>query len=179
LKRSTVADRTSRGIDSSSSHEEKFYQRGWFDLDDNKRMTVSKVTGVGKNKGTSNGGTKVPIARVVYAGKDSQGREHAAVWVSVDQATGVTGFADAMGVYKAGLKGRRTKKSSASSVSNEDVAGSSSQPESQQTIFNALHVTAKTNATQLGKSVTTKEYNDLWEKAGIMIAQTAAPRRAR
>jgi hypothetical protein len=177
LKRRTVADRRSTGIDSSSSHEENFYRRGWFDLDDNKRMKVSKVTGVGKNRGP--GTVTVPVARVVYAGTDSRGGEHGAVWVSVDQAKGVTGFADAMSVYKDRLKSRRTKKSSASSVSTEDVAESSSQPESQQTIFNALHATAKTNATQLGKSVTPKEYNALWEQAGIVIAQTAAPRRAR
>lgn len=142
-------------------------------MDDKDKMIVSKVTGEGRSAGNG-----IPVARVVYAGKDSQGREHAAVWVDAEQGRAVTGFLEAMKVYKDSLKSR--KKSTATPVSVEaPVTESSTKPKSQQAIFDGLHSAATEVASQGGKKLTKKEYNDLWEQAGVMHAQSTASWRTK
>ncbi len=169
----TVADPPSKGPDNSETRERKFYRQGWYDIDDKGEMIVSKVTGLGKSAGKG-----IPVARVVYAGHDSQGREHAAVWVDAEQGRAVTGFLEAMNVYKDRLKSR--KKSTAPTVSVEaSVTKSSTKPKSQQAIFDGLHSTAKEAASQGGKTLTKKEYNDLWEQAGVIHAQSTASWRTK
>jgi hypothetical protein len=166
----TVADPTSRGPDSSVSKSEgKYYKQGWYDLDDEGQMIVSKVTGVGKNGSRS-------IARVIYSGKNGQGRDHPAAWVDISDAQSVTGFSDAMRAFKASLKNR--KKTQVPTVSVVDPAtDSSTKPKSQQSIFSELHAAAKATAAQAGKTVTPKEYSDLWEQAGVIHAQNSTASR--
>jgi hypothetical protein len=133
-------------------------------------MTVSKVTGVGKN------GSK-PIARVIYSGRDGQGRDHTAVWVDISDAQSVTGFIEAMKVYKDSLKCR--KKITAPTVSVETpTTESSTKPKSQQAIFNGLYSAAE-DASKAGKTLTKKAYSDLWEQAGVMHAQSTATCRTK
>jgi hypothetical protein len=142
-------------------------------MDDKDKMIVSKVTGEGRSAGKG-----IPVARVVYAGKDSQGRDHAAIWVDVEQGRAVTGFLEAMKVYKDSLKCR--KKSTAPTVSVEaSVTESSTKPKSQQAIFDGLHSAAKEVASQRGKTLTTKAYSNLWEQAGVLHAQSTATWRAK
>ena len=161
----TVADPTSRGPDNSETRERKFYRQGWYDNDDKGEMIVSKVTGLGKSAGKG-----IPVARVVYSGRNGQGRNHSAVWVDVEQGYAVTGFIEAMRAYKDSLSFR--KKSTAPTVSVEaSVTESSTKPKSQQDIFDGLYSAAKEAASQAGKRLTSKTYNNLWEQAGVMHAQ--------
>jgi hypothetical protein len=165
----TVADPTSRGRDSSVSEGQgKYYKKGWFDLDENGQMTVSKVTGVGKNGCRS-------IARVIYSGQDGQGREHPAVWVDISDAQSVTGFNDAMSVFKASLKDRKKTKVPAALVGAPVTESSTTKPRSrsQQSIFDELLATANATASQTRKTVTPKEYSNLWEQAGVIHAQNS------
>jgi hypothetical protein len=166
----TVADPTSRGTDNSVSKSEgKYYKKGWYNLDDKGQMTVSKVTGVGKN------GTR-SIARVIYSGQDGQGRDHPAVWVNISDAQSVTGFNDAMSAFKTSLKSRKKQKVPAALV-GAPVTESGTKPRSQQTIFDELLAKARTTASQAGKTVTSKEYNNLWEQAGVQHAQNSTVSR--
>ncbi len=142
-------------------------------MDDKDKMIVSKVTGEGRSAGKG-----ILVARVVYAGKDSQGRDHAAIWVDAEQGRAVTGFLEAMKVYKDSLKSR--KKSTAPKVSVEaSVTESSTKPKSQQAIYDGLHSAAKEVASQSGKTLTKKAYSDLWEQAGVLHAQSTATWRAK
>jgi hypothetical protein len=131
-------------------------------------MTVSKVTGVGKNGSRS-------IARVIYSGKNSQGRDHPAVWVAISDAQSVTGFNKAMSAFKDSLKDRKKK-----TVSVVDpITESSAKPKTQQSIYNELLAAAieTAAASRAGKTLTSKEYSCLWERAGVIHAQNSTVSR--
>ena len=156
----TVADSTRRGSDNSvSESDRKYYKKGWYDLDDKGQMTVAKVTGVGKSG----------VARVIFSGQDGQGRDHPAVWVAISDAQSVTGFNKAMSAFKDSLKDRKKK-----TVSVVDpVTESSAKPKSQQSIYNELLAAAIATAaaSRAGKTLTSKEYSCLWDRAGVIHAQ--------